>query len=199
MVEYIDQGVRLGWLLDPKSDLAEIYRPGRPVESSEAPGDTLRRGRPAWLRARPQRHPFRFRLKESPMAIGSKTRRRFTTRLGICSSGILMTPEEFDNLPEYLFNKWWRYELINGVLVVTPPPAMPRWARMKNWATSSGTSRSIIRKARSSIVNLPEQTIYATSNRRRADRAIWTGLGSRTRRREGHPLDHRRVRLGQET
>jgi Uma2 family endonuclease len=33
MVEYIDQGVRLGWLLHPKTGLVEIYRPGRPVES----------------------------------------------------------------------------------------------------------------------------------------------------------------------
>jgi Uma2 family endonuclease len=35
--EYLDQGVRLGWLLDPKSGLAEIYRPGRPVESQDRP------------------------------------------------------------------------------------------------------------------------------------------------------------------
>ncbi len=37
MVEYLAQGVRLGWLLDPKSGLVEIYRPGRPVESLERP------------------------------------------------------------------------------------------------------------------------------------------------------------------
>jgi len=32
MREYIAQGARLGWLLDPKRGIAEIYRPGRPVE-----------------------------------------------------------------------------------------------------------------------------------------------------------------------
>ena len=32
MVEYIEQGVRLGWLIDPKSKLVEIYRPGRAAE-----------------------------------------------------------------------------------------------------------------------------------------------------------------------
>jgi Uma2 family endonuclease len=37
MVEYIDQGVRLGWLLDPKSEVAEIYRPGRTVETLRRP------------------------------------------------------------------------------------------------------------------------------------------------------------------
>ncbi len=37
MVEYIDQGVRLGWLLDPKSELVEIYRSGRPIETLQRP------------------------------------------------------------------------------------------------------------------------------------------------------------------
>jgi Uma2 family endonuclease len=32
MREYIEQGARLGWLIDPKTGLVEIYRPGRPVE-----------------------------------------------------------------------------------------------------------------------------------------------------------------------
>ena len=29
---YIDNGTRLGWLLDPATQLAEVYRPGQPVE-----------------------------------------------------------------------------------------------------------------------------------------------------------------------
>ena len=37
MIEYLAQGVRLGWLLDPKHELAEIYRPGRPVEPLKRP------------------------------------------------------------------------------------------------------------------------------------------------------------------
>ena len=37
MLEYLDQSVRLGWLLDPKSGLAEIYRPDRPIESLARP------------------------------------------------------------------------------------------------------------------------------------------------------------------
>jgi Uma2 family endonuclease len=32
MEEYIAQGIRLGWLIDPDSGIVEIYRPGRPVE-----------------------------------------------------------------------------------------------------------------------------------------------------------------------
>lgn len=37
MRESLAQGVRLGWLLDPESGMAEIYRPGRPVESLNSP------------------------------------------------------------------------------------------------------------------------------------------------------------------
>ncbi len=33
-----------------------------------------------------------------------------------------MTPEEFDATPERAFDDRYRYELIRGVLVVTPPP-----------------------------------------------------------------------------
>ena len=37
MVEYIAQGVRLGWLIDPKSGAVEISRPGRPPEVLKRP------------------------------------------------------------------------------------------------------------------------------------------------------------------
>jgi hypothetical protein len=37
MQEYADNGVRLGWLIDPITRRVEIYRPGRPVETLDAP------------------------------------------------------------------------------------------------------------------------------------------------------------------
>jgi len=37
MQEYLEQGVRLGWLIDPESGEVEIYRPGRPVETLVRP------------------------------------------------------------------------------------------------------------------------------------------------------------------
>ena len=37
MVEYIEQGVRLGWLIDPKAQEVEIHRPGHDVETLLAP------------------------------------------------------------------------------------------------------------------------------------------------------------------
>ena len=40
-------------------------------------------------------------------------------RLGPRSAGLLLTPAEFDRAR---FREGWRYELINGVLVVSPTP-----------------------------------------------------------------------------
>lgn len=37
MEEYLAQGARLGWLIDPLTGTVEIYRPGRPVERLERP------------------------------------------------------------------------------------------------------------------------------------------------------------------
>ncbi len=37
MEEYIAQGVRLGWLIDPRDATVRIYRPGRPVETLARP------------------------------------------------------------------------------------------------------------------------------------------------------------------
>lgn len=37
MAEYIENGVRLGWLIDPFQQRVHVYRPGRDVEVLEAP------------------------------------------------------------------------------------------------------------------------------------------------------------------
>ena len=37
MQEYIDNGARLGWLIDPLEQRVYIYRPGRPVEMQDNP------------------------------------------------------------------------------------------------------------------------------------------------------------------
>jgi Uma2 family endonuclease len=37
MKEWIDNGVRLGWLIDPSEKRVEIYRPGKTPEKFDAP------------------------------------------------------------------------------------------------------------------------------------------------------------------
>lgn len=41
MVEYLDNGVRLGWLINRKERCVEIYRPNQPVEKLENPTQLL--------------------------------------------------------------------------------------------------------------------------------------------------------------
>ena len=57
MQEYIDNGARLGWLLDPETGLRLPERPGDGVPR-EAAGIKRRRGTRR-LRARPERYPLR--------------------------------------------------------------------------------------------------------------------------------------------
>jgi Uma2 family endonuclease len=37
MREYLEQGARLGWMIDPIDQKVEIYRPGRDVEVLDRP------------------------------------------------------------------------------------------------------------------------------------------------------------------
>jgi Uma2 family endonuclease len=103
-------------------------------------------------------------------------------RLGPLSAGMLLTPEEFDRAR---FEDGWRYELINGVLVVSPYPArnerdpneeLGYWLRRYQEEHPQGSSLDL---------TLHEETLECGKNRRRADRVIWAGLGRLPK--EGEP------------
>ena len=97
-------------------------------------------------------------------------------------AGALLTPREFDRAD-------WDgegeiYELINGVLVVSPPPLeqerdpneeLGYWLRLYQEQHPKGSALDR---------TLPEQMIRTRRSRRRADRAIWAGLGRRPRHNE---------------
>jgi Uma2 family endonuclease len=95
-------------------------------------------------------------------------------RMGPRSAGLLLTPAEFDRAR---FREGWRYELINGVLVVSPVPSrkerdpneeLGHWLRQYRDSHPQGSALDL---------TLPEEEIETKQNRRRADRAIWAGLG----------------------
>ena len=95
-------------------------------------------------------------------------------RLGPRSAGMLLTRKEFDRARG---QEGWRYELINGVLIVSPTPApeerhpndrLGQWLWNYRDQQPQGTSHDS---------TLPEQEIQTKKNRRRVDRAIWAGLG----------------------
>ncbi|MBX6313032.1 MAG: Uma2 family endonuclease [Isosphaeraceae bacterium] len=107
----------------------------------------------------------------------SPTSLAIPSRVSPRSAGILLTPEEFDALPMAAFDDRYRYELIRGVLIVTPPPGsaergpndeLGHWLRIYRETHPQGAALD---------ETLPEQTVPTTANRRRCDRAIWAGLG----------------------
>jgi Uma2 family endonuclease len=104
-----------------------------------------------------------------------------TTLLGPDSAGARLTPREFDRAD---FVEGWRYELIDGVLVVSPIPREEErdpneeLGRLLRNYKEDHPQGSCLNKT------LPEQTVRTLTNRRRADRVIWAGLGRVPRRGE---------------
>jgi Uma2 family endonuclease len=104
-------------------------------------------------------------------------------RLGPRSAGLLLTPAEFDRATGI---EGWRYELINGVLIVSPTPSRQErdpneelgyWLRQYREAHPQGSSLDL---------TLPEEDLETRQgqDRRRVDRAIWAGLGRDPEERE---------------
>lgn len=95
--------------------------------------------------------------------------------LGPELAGSLMTPEEFD--ASEVGDELYDYQLIHGVLVVTPPPA--EGERSQNDLLGQLLRNYGDHHPLGSALNytLTEHTIVTSENRRRADRVIWAGLG----------------------
>ncbi len=95
-------------------------------------------------------------------------------RLGPRSAGMLLTPKEFDRARG---KEGWRYELINGVLVVSPTPSRKERSpndRLGQWLWNY---RDMHPQGSALDTTVPEEEIKTRQNRRRMDRAIWAGLG----------------------
>ena len=105
----------------------------------------------------------------------STSKVRIRPRISPSCAGLRMSPEEFDALTN--FDERYRYELVRGVLVVTPIPSeaeadpneeLGYWLRDYRDHHPQG-----------SILNLTlsERYLWTGDSRRRADRLIWAGLG----------------------
>jgi Uma2 family endonuclease len=99
-------------------------------------------------------------------------------RLGPGSAGVLMTPEEFDEITDY--DERYRYELINGVLVVSPIPSEAEIDPNEELGYLLRRYQDDHPQGAALDATLPERYV-PTRNRRRADRLIWTGLGRKPR------------------
>ncbi len=102
--------------------------------------------------------------------------RRRAARIGPSSAGLRLTAREFDAIDDY--DDCYRYELIRGVLVVSPTAGA--WERDPN-----GELDFLLRlykyqhpEGSSLDKTLFEHYIHLSDeDRRRADRVIWAGLG----------------------
>jgi Uma2 family endonuclease len=91
------------------------------------------------------------------------------------SNGMMMTPEEFDAVTDV--DPRFVYELIHGVLIVTPPPAETERDPNEELGVLLRTYQYTHPQGSVLDKTLPEQYIYLPGSRRRADRVIWRGLG----------------------
>ncbi|CAN5696811.1 hypothetical protein BH23PLA1_BH23PLA1_32910 [soil metagenome] len=99
------------------------------------------------------------------------------TRLGPGSAGVLMTPEEFDALRIEDFDDRYRYELIRGVLVVSPFPSNAEVDPNEELGHLLRTYKDVDPQGATLDVTMPERIVPGTPERRRADRVIYVGLG----------------------
>lgn len=95
-------------------------------------------------------------------------------RLSPDMAGMRMTPDEFDASTG---TRGHRYELIQGVLVVTPMPGR----RERHPNDELGHRLRMYQEQHPQghclDLTLPEETLVLGDNRRRPDRAVWVGLG----------------------
>jgi Uma2 family endonuclease len=101
-------------------------------------------------------------------------------RFGPESNGILLTPREFDEADPAEFDECWDYELVNGVLIVSPIPLdneVDPNEELGHWLRSYKESHPL---GSALDATLPERYVRTgpnLQNRRKADRVIWAGLG----------------------
>lgn len=93
--------------------------------------------------------------------------------LGPGAAGMRLSSDEFD---QGEFVEGWRYELIDGVLVVNPAPLPQERGpneRLGHWLLQY---QEFHPQGSALVDTLPEHDILVHHQRRRADRAIWVGV-----------------------
>ena len=97
------------------------------------------------------------------------------SKIGRWSNGMLMTPEEFDAITDH--DDLYRYELVHGVLIVSPFASPPETDPNEELGFLLRTYRDNHPSGSNLDQTLYEFYINLKDSRRRSDRAIWAGLG----------------------
>jgi Uma2 family endonuclease len=100
-------------------------------------------------------------------------------------AGILLSPEEFDAVEEC--DELYNYELVHGVLIVAPPPAVGEREPNDQFGYLLRFYKDHHPQGDALDLTLPEHLIRTPDSRRRADRVIWTGLGRIPNTRQDQP------------
>lgn len=103
-----------------------------------------------------------------------KRKRKAPINVGPDSNGIVMTPEEFDRAD---FNEGYCYELIHGVLIVSPIPSEAEADPNEELGHLLRTYRDSHPEGKALDITLFERFVHLEGSRRRADRVIWAGFG----------------------
>jgi Uma2 family endonuclease len=98
-------------------------------------------------------------------------------RLDESSSGMILTPEEFDAVTDY--DELFSYELIHGVVVVSPIPLEGEASPNDELGRLLRNHQADHAQGNSLDETIPERYVPTRDSRRKADRVIWAGLGRR--------------------
>jgi len=101
-------------------------------------------------------------------------------------AGTLMTPQEFD-AAEVDPDDGSRYELIKGMLIVTPIPSEAEADPNEELGHLLRNYRENHPRGHALDETLAERHVFSGKNRRRADRVIWAGLGRLPKPRRDPP------------
>ncbi len=96
-------------------------------------------------------------------------------RVGPDSAGVSMTPEEFDAIDDY--DELFHYELIHGVLVVTPFASEAETKPNEILGHLLLSYQETHPQGSALDETFYESYVRTDDSRRRADRLIWAGLG----------------------
>lgn len=103
------------------------------------------------------------------------------TEIGPLQNGVVMTPVEFDRAE---FEDGWRFELIHGVLVVSPIPLEQEADPNEELGRLLRNYQEFHPQGKALDKTLSERLVKVGDNRRRPDRVVWAGLGRRPKRDE---------------
>lgn len=100
-------------------------------------------------------------------------------RLDASSNGRLMSLEEFESLSPDECDQRFRYELINGVTIVSPAPADGEADTNDELGRLLRNYRATHPQGKSLDKTLGEREVRTSVGVRRVDRALWIGYGRR--------------------